>query len=215
MCHLLFIKTAFNAFFLSCSIQDLINGYWFIRLLLYDEIKLLPIGHHFSETVVFLQPQCCFLVRLSGAWNVNHHLLYLQLIYTSKDFMLQSGRLYVQQWKYRPNFTSTLSSGNGCHYSGGLSCFSVFEPFLEWQTQSFHFSLSLWDPYIPGFCFSVIQLESWTVDYQCFCSISELVQSLRICHLGISMAIHTLWTAAFFNAGITDLGSVKKLFCNL
>lgn len=144
MCHFLFIKTAFNAFFLSCSIQDLINGYWFIRLLLYDEIKLLPIGHHFSETVVFLQPQCCFLVRLSGAWNVNHHLLYLQLIYTSKDFMLQSGRLYVQQWKYRPNFTSTLSSGNGCHYSGGLSCFSVFEPFLEWQTQSFHFfSLSL------------------------------------------------------------------------
>lgn len=86
MCNLLFIKDAYNAFGLSCLIQNLINGCWFVRLSLCGEIKLLPVGHHFnSGTVVFVQPPALLSCK-THAWNMNHHPLYLYPIYISKDF---------------------------------------------------------------------------------------------------------------------------------
>lgn len=184
MCHFLFIKIAYTAFFLSCSIQDLINGYWFLRLSLCEEIKLFPIGHHFSGTVVCTatvllscEAVWCLKCKLSSSVPSAH--TYQQGLYATEwkavfsvVEVLAQFHKYTELWKWLPvQWWTEL-----------LLCLWT----IPWVTDTELSFLPLWDSYILGFCFSLTQLEPQTVDYQCFCSISVLVESLWICHLGMA-----------------------------
>lgn len=175
---------------------------------------LLPVGHHLSSgAMVFAQPQSCFqwdpCLECKSSSSVSLPHVYEQgLLSFRGEVSICCKSIGSISQKKNPS-----NNGNCYHPIDRLSCFSIFQPFLKWQIQDFHFSVSPRDPCSPGSYF--FPFSAWV------CGSPVLLQYfwLGLVPCGSStwefvMAIYTMKRSLFLMQAPLNLGNVKESSCN-